>query len=68
MDTDRISGSIKQAVGTVREMIGKLLGDRKTELEGTAQKVEGKTQNTIGGIKDTARDVMDRDVTHRDRR
>lgn len=55
MDKDRIEGSAKDMKGKVKESIGKLTGDRKTEMDGTADRAEGKTQNTIGGIKDTLR-------------
>lgn len=53
MDKDRIVGSGKQIKGTVKEVVGKAVGDAKLESEGKADKVEGKVQNTIGGIKDT---------------
>lgn len=61
MDKDRIAGSIRQVVGTVKQLAGKLLGDRKTETEGAAQKAAGKVQNTVGGIKDTAWEIVDKD-------
>ncbi|MFN3686517.1 CsbD family protein [Salinarimonas sp.] len=55
MDKDRIEGSAKDMKGKAKESIGKLTGDRKTEMDGTADRAEGKTQNTIGGIKDSLR-------------
>jgi uncharacterized protein YjbJ (UPF0337 family) len=55
MDKDRIEGSAKQAKGSIKEKAGKALGDAKLEGEGKADKVEGKVQNTIGGLKDTLR-------------
>jgi uncharacterized protein YjbJ (UPF0337 family) len=55
MDKDRIKGSAQQAKGTVKEMAGKITGDAKLESEGKADKVAGKVQNTIGGIKDALR-------------
>jgi uncharacterized protein YjbJ (UPF0337 family) len=57
MDKDRIEGSLKQASGAVKEAVGKLTGDAKTEAEGKTEKVEGKVQNAVGGIKDTVRDA-----------
>ena len=53
MDKDRVIGSAKQVKGTVKQMVGKAIGDAKLESEGKADKIEGKVQNTIGGIKDT---------------
>jgi uncharacterized protein YjbJ (UPF0337 family) len=58
MDKDRIAGSIKQAAGAVRQTVGKLLGDHKAESEGRAERAEGKVQNAIGGLKDTAREMV----------
>ena len=55
MDKDRIKGSAQQAKGTVKEMAGKVTGDAKLESEGKADKVAGKVQNAIGGLKDTLR-------------
>jgi uncharacterized protein YjbJ (UPF0337 family) len=53
MDKDRISGSAKQVKGTVKQVIGKAVGDTKLQAEGMANKSEGKVQNAIGGLKDT---------------
>ena len=57
MDKDRIKGSFEQAKGKAKELFGRLTGDTKTETEGKAEKVAGKTQNTIGGVKDKAREM-----------
>ena len=46
-------GSAKQIKGTVKEVVGKAVGDAKLESEGKADKLEGKVQNVVGGIKDT---------------
>jgi len=59
MDKDRVEGSAKQIKGNIKEGLGKLTGDTKTEAEGRADKAEGKVQNTIGGIKDKARELLD---------
>jgi uncharacterized protein YjbJ (UPF0337 family) len=55
MDKDRIKGSAQQAKGVVKEVIGRVSGDAKLEAEGKSEKVAGKIQNAIGGIKDTLR-------------
>jgi uncharacterized protein YjbJ (UPF0337 family) len=55
MDKDRIEGSAQQAKGTVKEIAGKVTGDAKLESEGKSDKVAGKVQNAIGGLKDTLR-------------
>ncbi len=55
-DHDRIEGAAKQVGGSIKEGIGKLTGDEKLKAEGRADKVEGKVQNTVGGVKDAIRD------------
>jgi len=57
MDRDRIGDSTKQTKGSVKEAIGKVTGDSKTQAEGSAEKTAGKAQNAVGGIKDTVRDA-----------
>src|SRR3712207_2952063 len=52
---DRVAGSAEQMKGSVKEGVGSLIGDTKLQAEGRADKVEGKAQNTVGGIKDTLR-------------
>jgi uncharacterized protein YjbJ (UPF0337 family) len=55
MDKDRIKGSAEQAKGKVKEVVGKVTGDSKTEAEGKADQVKGKIRNTVGGLKDSLR-------------
>ena len=52
MDKDRIEGAAKQIKGSVKDTIGKAVGDAKLQSEGKADKVEGKAQNIVGGLKD----------------
>ena len=58
MDKDRIAGAAKQAKGAVKEAVGKAIGDNKLVTEGKSDKVEGKIQNAVGGLKDTVRDAL----------
>jgi uncharacterized protein YjbJ (UPF0337 family) len=57
MDKDRIEGALKQAAGSIKEGVGKLTGDAKIQAEGTAEKTEGRVQNSVGGLKDSVRDA-----------
>ena len=52
MDKARIAGVATEIKGSVKETIGKAVGDAKLQSEGKADKVEGKIQNAIGGLKD----------------
>lgn len=39
MDKNRIEGAAKQVKGLVKEAIGRVTGDKSTELEGAAEKM-----------------------------
>lgn len=60
MDKDRVEGAGHQAKGSVKEAVGKMTGDKKTEASGAAEKAAGKVQNAAGGAKDAAKDWADR--------
>ena len=53
MDKDRIIGSAKQIQGSIKEAVGKAVGDTKLQVDGNADKVEGQVQNLVGTIKDS---------------
>jgi len=53
MDKNRVIGAGKQIAGSVKQAVGKLVGDAKLQVDGSAEKNEGKVQNAIGSIKDT---------------
>jgi uncharacterized protein YjbJ (UPF0337 family) len=53
MDKDRIAGAAKNIKGSIKVAVGKAVGDTKLQSDGESDKVEGKIQNAIGGIKDT---------------
>lgn len=55
-DQDRIEGAAKNIGGKIKEGIGKVTGDEKLKAEGRADQMEGKVQNTVGGVKDALRD------------
>jgi uncharacterized protein YjbJ (UPF0337 family) len=52
MNKDRIAGMAKEIKGSIKQTVGKAVGDAKLQSDGTADKVEGKVQNAIGGLKD----------------
>jgi uncharacterized protein YjbJ (UPF0337 family) len=53
MDKDRIVGSAKQIMGAIKEAVGKVVGDAKLQVDGKADRAEGKIQNVVGAIKDS---------------
>jgi uncharacterized protein YjbJ (UPF0337 family) len=60
MDKDRVEGAAHQVKGAVKEAVGKVTGDTKTEAEGAAEKAAGKVQNAVGGVKDAARETVEK--------
>jgi uncharacterized protein YjbJ (UPF0337 family) len=59
-EADRRKGSEpapteRPAKGAVKQALGKAVGDAKLESDGKADKIEGKVQNAIRGLKDTLR-------------
>jgi uncharacterized protein YjbJ (UPF0337 family) len=58
MDKDRIAGTAKEIKGSVKEAIGKVVGDAKLQSDGKAEQTEGKIQNAVGGLKDTVREIV----------
>jgi len=57
MNKDRIAGAAKTTVGKIEKAAGKALGDTKMEADGKLKIIDGKIQNSIGGAKDTLREV-----------
>lgn len=55
-DHDRVEGAAKNLGGEIKEVAGKVTGDEKLKADGRADQVEGKVQNTVGGLKDSLRD------------
>jgi uncharacterized protein YjbJ (UPF0337 family) len=53
MDKDRVIGVGKQVAGSVKAIVGKLVGDAKMQADGKAEHVEGRLQNAVGSAKDT---------------
>ena len=60
MDKDRLAGAAEQAKGSLKEAIGKVTGDTKTQAEGAAEKAAGEARNTAGGAKNAVRDIADK--------
>jgi uncharacterized protein YjbJ (UPF0337 family) len=58
MDKDRVEGAAHRVKGAVKEAVGKVTGDGKTQAEGAAEKAAGKVQNAIGGAKDAVRESL----------
>jgi uncharacterized protein YjbJ (UPF0337 family) len=51
MNKDQIKGRVKEAKGEIKKDTGKLFGNKKLEVEGTAEKAAGKVQKRVGDLK-----------------
>ena len=60
MDKDRVKGKMKDVGGRIERQAGEWTGNEKMQGEGAAKQVEGKVQNTVGKVKDAARDAKDK--------
>ena len=60
MTEDRTQGEWDQAKGVVKEKVGKITGDRSTEVSGKLDQAKGKLEKKIGEAKDTIRHKVDR--------
>ncbi len=60
MDKDRVDGVGKKILGSIKQVAGRMTGDRKTQAEGASDKMTGTGQNAFGGAKDTVRDAIEK--------
>lgn len=51
MNKDQVEGRVEEGKGKIKEVTGKVIGDKKMEIEGNVQKNIGKTQKGYGDIK-----------------
>jgi uncharacterized protein YjbJ (UPF0337 family) len=51
VNEDQVEGRIEETKGTVKEVTGKVLDDKRMEAEGNIQKNLGKAQKGYGDIK-----------------
>lgn len=58
VNKDQVSGVAKQVKGAVKEAAGKATGNRRTQAEGTADKVAGKVQKAYGDAKQKVKDAL----------
>jgi uncharacterized protein YjbJ (UPF0337 family) len=57
MNTDQVKGTLEKAKGSVKETVGKAVGNENLQAEGTADKISGATQKKVGDVKEAAKDI-----------
>jgi uncharacterized protein YjbJ (UPF0337 family) len=58
MHKDQVEGAAKDAKGSVKEGVGKAIGNDRMAAEGAGERVEGKVQKAVGSVKDAARQAL----------
>ena len=58
--SDKAAGLANQAVGNVKQGVGKAVGNDRLRAEGAAQEVKGKVQKAVGDAKASAKDATDK--------
>lgn len=51
MNESEVKGRIKRAKGKSREVVGKAVGNKQLQREGTVEKLSGEVEATYGGLK-----------------
>jgi uncharacterized protein YjbJ (UPF0337 family) len=54
-----MSGEQDQVAGKVKELVGKVTGDKEQETEGTVRQVAGKVEGAVGDAADRAKGAAD---------
>ncbi|MET7247966.1 CsbD family protein [Methylobacterium sp. EM32] len=57
--TDKLKGLANEAVGNVKQGVGKVTGNDHLVAEGKAQELKGEAQRTVGEAKDGIKNVAD---------
>ncbi len=61
-NTDKIKGAANEAAGSVKQGVGKAVGNKQMEAEGAGQKLKGDAQKGIGDAKNTVKDAANRNL------
>lgn len=59
INKDQVKGMTNEAVGEVKEQVGKATGDTSLRARGHAKEFQGKAQKKLGDMKEVAREDMD---------
>jgi uncharacterized protein YjbJ (UPF0337 family) len=58
MNKDHVQGAWEKAKGAVKDAVGGLTGDTKTQVEGKIDKAKGAGHQIAGDVKDAAKDAQ----------
>lgn len=57
--SDKIKGAANEALGNIKQGVGKVVGSPDLEAEGIIQERKGEAQQTLGSVKEKAQEVVD---------
>jgi uncharacterized protein YjbJ (UPF0337 family) len=57
MDREHVKGAADKIKGGVKDVAGKVTGDKEMQAEGKMDKAKGAAHNAAGDAKDTVRDA-----------
>ena len=60
MNKDQIKGRVKEAEGNIKQVAGKLVGNKTLEAKGKIQKTIGEAQARFGDVKQDVKDSKKR--------
>ncbi|MGJ4857298.1 CsbD family protein [Labrys sp. KB_33_2] len=58
--TDKVKGIANKVAGSVKEGVGKAVGNQEMEADGAIQKAKGEVQEAKGKVKDAVKSVIDK--------
>lgn len=53
---DKITGLANEAVGNIKQGVGKVVGSDKLKVEGKMQEIKGEAQQAVGSAKEAIKD------------
>ncbi|RYF82493.1 MAG: CsbD family protein [Comamonadaceae bacterium] len=62
MNKDQVEGRVDEAKGKVKEVAGKVVGNRQLEAEGKADQLGGKVQKNYGDAKEDLKDAANKTI------
>jgi uncharacterized protein YjbJ (UPF0337 family) len=58
MNKDQLKGRVEEMKGSIKEVTGKLVGDKTLEAKGIIQRNIGRVQENVGDVKQDAKDSL----------
>ena len=58
INKDQVKGNAQKAIGTVKEVAGKIIGNKELDVKGNVQKNVGRVQSSVGDAKSDIHKVL----------